>query len=87
MDGHAYFEDFEVKERWEKSYREAEQWRLSRLAKAQKDEHQGRRFASFTALWNSFVSWAERTASSPRSDLGDARSSRTEPREPQEQCC
>ena len=42
MDDHAYFLDSEVKEAYGRASREAEQWRLSRLAKAQNDGHQGR---------------------------------------------
>jgi hypothetical protein len=87
MDGHAYFEDFEAKERWGRFYREAEQFRLSRLNKAQKDERRWRRLATSTALWNTFVARTGRITKSVDSAFSDDRSSRTEPRDPQEQCC
>lgn len=87
MHNDPYIERLEVNERLRGFHREADQWRLSRLARMQKDGLQGRRVASSTALWNSFVAWAGRTAGSLRADLSDVRAWLAESRKPQEQCC
>jgi hypothetical protein len=87
MDAYANAENFEAKERLGRFQREAEQWRLSRLATSQRNELQGRRYAAPTAVWNSLVSWAEQIAGSRKPGSSDAPSSWTETGEPQEQCC
>lgn len=87
MHNHAYFEDVEVKERFAKAYREAEQWRLGQLAKAQNDGRTGQWFPSLKALWNSLVALAGRTVDATGATLSDARSWWASSRKPQEQCC
>lgn len=87
MDSYPYIEGFEVKERLERPYREAEQWRLGQLAKAQNDGRQGQWLPSSKALWNSLAGWAGRTVASLGANLSDARSWWSGSRQPEEQCC
>lgn len=89
MDNHLYLEDYDLKERLDRPYREAEQWRLMRLATAQNDGHRGRSFParSATALWNPLVAWVGRTVGPIRVALSDARSWWVASRKPEEQCC
>jgi hypothetical protein len=85
MDSHEYLEGFEVKERQGRFYREAEQWRLMRLAKSQNDGDQGRWSAA--SVWNPVVAGIGRTAGSIRVALRDARARWIALRRPQEQRC
>jgi hypothetical protein len=88
MDSHEYFQDFEVKERTGRSYREAEQWRLARLATSQDDGHRGRWFPvrSATGLGKPLVAWTGRIVGSIKVALSDARAWWVASRRPQEQC-
>ena len=84
MDSHAYFEDFEAKERFERFNREPEQWRLARLGTSQDDGHRGR--WSATALGNPLVAGFGRAVGSIRVAFRDARAWWIASRKPQEQC-
>jgi hypothetical protein len=89
MDSHAYFEDFEAKERFGRFNREAEQWRLARLGTSQNDGHREPWFParSATGLRNPLIAWIGRPVGSIKVSLSDARARWVASRKPREQCC